>query len=100
MKRAAALAVLKAHEAELKQLGVVSASLFGSTARDTATESSDVDVAVRLDGSIRGFRAVGQLERIREWLSELLREPVDVIPEPVNPGPLTSSIDRDRCLVF
>jgi uncharacterized protein len=44
MDRAAALAKLKEHEAELKQLGVEHLYLFGSTARGEAREDSDVDL--------------------------------------------------------
>jgi hypothetical protein len=44
MKREAAIANLRAHEAELKRLGVIRLFLFGSTARDQAREESDVDL--------------------------------------------------------
>jgi predicted nucleotidyltransferase len=44
MERADAIATLKAHEAELKQLGVEYLFLFGSTARGEAREGSDVDL--------------------------------------------------------
>ncbi len=44
MKRDAAIATLKAHEAELKKLGVEHLYLFGSTARDDAGEASDIDL--------------------------------------------------------
>jgi predicted nucleotidyltransferase len=44
MKRDVAIAKLKAHEAELKQLGVEHLYLFGSTARDQARDDSDVDL--------------------------------------------------------
>src|ERR1700722_4077649 len=40
----AAIAKLKEHEAELKQLGVDHLYLFGSTARGEAREDSDVDL--------------------------------------------------------
>jgi len=40
MQRETAINALKAHEAELKQLGVVSLYLFGSTARGEAREDS------------------------------------------------------------
>jgi len=39
-----AIARLKEHEAELKQLGVEHLYLFGSTARGEARENSDVDL--------------------------------------------------------
>jgi predicted nucleotidyltransferase len=44
MDRIEAIAKLKEHEAELKQLGVEHLYLFGSTARDEAREDSDVDL--------------------------------------------------------
>jgi predicted nucleotidyltransferase len=100
MKRAAALAILKAHAAELHDLGVLSLSLIGSMARDDATDRSDVDVAVELEDSPSGFATLGRLDRIRHRLSEILGTPVDVVPEPVEPSPLKRAIDRDRCRAF
>jgi predicted nucleotidyltransferase len=44
MERDAVLAKLKAHEAELKRLGVEHLYLFGSTARGEARDDSDVDL--------------------------------------------------------
>ena len=44
MDRTDAIAKLKAHEAELKQLGVEHLYLFGSTARGEARADSDVDL--------------------------------------------------------
>ena len=44
MERREAIARLREHEAELKQLGVLHLYLFGSTARDDAREDSDVDL--------------------------------------------------------
>jgi predicted nucleotidyltransferase len=47
MKRETVLQILLAHEKDLRvQYGVKSLSLFGSVARDAATESSDVDLLV------------------------------------------------------
>lgn len=47
--RADAIARLKAHEAELRAMGVTGLSLFGSVARGEARPGSDVDVVARLD---------------------------------------------------
>ena len=44
MNRSDAIAKLREHEAELKQLGVEHLYLFGSTARGEAREDSDVDL--------------------------------------------------------
>lgn len=100
MRRDVALEILKAHAPELRELGVASLSLFGSTARDEAEPNSDIDVAVRLKRDYRGLFAFGCLDLVRKRLTELLRAPVDVIPDPEEPGPLKTAIDRDRCLAF
>ncbi len=44
MKREAAIAALKKHEAEFRALGVDHLYLFGSTARGEARDDSDVDL--------------------------------------------------------
>ncbi|MBN9259329.1 MAG: nucleotidyltransferase domain-containing protein [Hyphomicrobium sp.] len=100
MQRETAIAVIRSHEAELKELGAVSMALFGSTARGEAGPNSDVDVAVRLDERFRGFYAFGALDRIKLRLTELLKVNVDVIPEPSEPGPLKTAIDKDRQFAF
>jgi len=48
MDREQAKATLRAHEPELKAIGVLSASVFGSVARGDAQPDSDYDVAVFL----------------------------------------------------
>jgi predicted nucleotidyltransferase len=47
MERDQVIAALKAHEEELRMVGVLSVSLFGSVARGE-NSAQDVDVAVRL----------------------------------------------------
>lgn len=100
MQREIVIAVIRRHEAELKELGAVNVALFGSTARDEAGPNSDVDVAVRLDERFRGFYAFGALDRIKLRLTELLKASVDVIPEPKESGPLKAAIGKDRQFVF
>jgi predicted nucleotidyltransferase len=46
VNREQAIAPLRGYEPELRALGVVSASLFGSVARDDAGGNADVDVVV------------------------------------------------------
>jgi uncharacterized protein len=100
MNRDTALAIIRQHEADLKALGVISLSLFGSTARNEATVHSDVDVAVKLDEIRSGFATFRRLEQIQDRLRALLHTRVDVIPEPKRPGPVKFAIDKDRCLAF
>jgi uncharacterized protein len=101
MNRDRAISILKDHAVELQRLGVVSVSLFGSTARDDATDGSDVDIAVHLaPSSARGLAYLGRLEDIKERLAELLGAPVDLIAEPTARRRLQQAIDRDRCRAF
>ncbi len=59
-----ALTILRAHETELRALGIESLLLFGSMARGDATGGSDVDVVVRLTpaASEGGFAYFGRLD--------------------------------------
>ena len=100
MKRDTVLGIIQRHQAEFEGLGVVSLSLFGSTARDEATEESDIDVAVRLVEGPHGFAYFGRLDRIEARLSELLGRPVDVVPEPAPAARIQKAIDQDRYLAF
>ena len=97
MDCATVIAIIKDHEPELKALGVVSVSLFGSTARDEARNDSDVDSAVRLEDLRSGFATFGRLDLMRERLCGMLGSEVAVVPEAELPGP---TIDRDRCRAF
>jgi uncharacterized protein len=49
MSRDSVLAILRAHEAPLRQRGVTRAALFGSTARREATADSDIDIMIEID---------------------------------------------------
>jgi predicted nucleotidyltransferase len=82
--RAALLAVLRAHEAELRSQGVEMITLFGSLARGDATVASDVDLAIRpgVGFSTGGFDHFGRLEALRERLATLLGCEVDLVEEP------------------
>lgn len=102
MNRDAIIAKLSAHRAELEELGVVSASLFGSMARGDETAASDIDIAVKLDPgrTPRGLKYIGFADAIQERLEALLESEVDVVPEPANKRRLQDQIDRDRIVAF
>ena len=101
MNREQVIATLREHEPELKAAGVVSLSLFGSSARNEA-DPADVDMAVRLDESFSsgGFDYFYQLEQLQKRLSLLLGCKVDVVPEPVRKASFQFAIDRDRAVAF
>ena len=101
MDRDKVIRALQAHERELRAAGVVSVSLFGSTARGESSPG-DVDIAVRLSESFShgGFHYFGRLEDLERQLSQLLDCQVDVVEEPVRKARFQEEIDRDRALAF
>lgn len=79
-------------------MGILSLSLFGSTARGEERAESDVDLAVRFDPA----RGIGlfQYNAIANRIQDLLGEPVDLVSEPARKAWMQDAIDRDRCSVF
>jgi len=100
MDKAFVIQTLKRHEAELRGLGVERLSIFGSTARDEATDASDVDLAVLLTPGPRGFARLERKDRIKKRLAKILRRRVDMIEEPSSSLRVQQEIDRDRILAF
>jgi predicted nucleotidyltransferase len=76
MKRDEAIGRLKAHEAELKRLGVERLYLFGSTARGDATESSDVDLFFDYE---KGKFGLFELMDVKEYAAGILGRPTDIM---------------------
>ena len=98
MDREQAIRTLKAHEAELRALGVQRLSLFGSLARGEAGPESDVDLAAEFNPDARvGMIKLGAID-LR--LHELLGVPVDLVGEPARRAQMQAQIDRDRIRVF
>ena len=71
------LETLRAHETDLRRLGVAHAAVFGSVARGEAGAESDIDVLVDLDEN----RPMGIFEyaRMKLYINELLEGPSDVV---------------------
>jgi predicted nucleotidyltransferase len=75
MTREDILTKLRTRREELRQLGVKSLALFGSTARDEAGAESDVDLLVQFTGE-PGFRGYMKL---KFYLEDLLGCRVDLV---------------------
>lgn len=76
MKKHHALAILEAHKEEIvERFGVRHFSLFGSTARDEASDQSDLDILVEFDGVATSDRYFG----LQFFLEDLLGRPVDLV---------------------
>ena len=76
MKRDNALKILAANQERLKDFSVKSLSVFGSVARDEATETVDIDVRVKFqEGKSVGLFLFLRLQR---FLAEILGCKVDL----------------------
>ena len=95
MNRQRALDLLICSKSELQaRFGVTSLALFGSTARDAATDGSDVDVLVGFDGPATSKRYFG----VQFYLEDLFGCPIDLVTEKalraeLRPFVLTERID-------
>jgi uncharacterized protein len=74
MRRDEVIAIVTAHQDELRSMGVESLDLFGSVARDEATPESDVDFLVELNRPMGLFDFVG----IKLYLEDILGRDVDL----------------------
>lgn len=102
MDRETVIALLRAHEPDLRAAGIARLSLFGSMARGDNREDSDVDVAVRLTeaAAMGGFAYFGRLEAIRTLLTDILGCSVDVVVEPVRQNQLRHAIETEHARAF
>ena len=83
MKLTEVIKILKTNSPELVQLGVKSLALFGSTARNEATSTSDVDILVEFDRPVGLFEFV----RLKMLLEEMLNKKVDLVtPDALHPA--------------
>lgn len=82
---------LRAHKPELqRKYPIVSLGVFGSYARGEATEESDIDVAVELNGPM-GLNFVAMANEIED----LFGTKVDVVPKRSIKPLYLSSIEKD-----
>ncbi len=96
MDRATALHLLKAHKPVLaERFGVVRLALFGSTARDTASPDSDVDVLVAFDGPATSARYFG----VQFYLEDLLGRSVDLVTEKALRERLRPYVEHDAIAI-
>src|SRR3970040_2123986 len=72
------LALIEAHEQELKALGAPRIGVFGSFARESATPQSDVDVYVEFS---EGMKTYDNFYAIYELLRELFGRPIDLVTD-------------------
>lgn len=96
MKKTTALQLLQAHKDAMRQrFGVRNLSLFGSTVRDEARDSSDIDVLVEFDGPATSDRYFG----LQFYLEDLLGHPVDLVTNKALRPELRPYIEREAIRV-
>jgi len=93
VNRQSAIDQLTRSKAELqRRFGVTRLSLFGSTARDAATDKSDVDILVAFDGPATSKRYFG----VQFYLEDLLGCPVDLVTEKALRPELRPFVEQER----
>ncbi len=97
MKRDTVLNTLRAHEIELKKLGVERLYLFGSVSRDEAGARSDIDLF--FDFNDPKFSLI-ELIGVQNHLSDLLQNPADVMTRGSLHPVLRAGIEQSALQVF
>ena len=97
MERNAAIATLKAHETELRKLGVEHLYLFGSTARGDAREDSDVDLFFDYQ---KGKFSVFELMDVKEHAARILGRKTDIMTRDSLHKTLRQRIEAAAVLMF
>ena len=96
MDRAAIVAILTQHKAELqRRFGVMHLALFGSRARNHARDDSDADILVAFDGPASSARYFG----VQFYLEDVLGCPVDLVTEKALRPQLRPFVERDAIRV-
>ena len=90
------LDLLKAHKPLLvERFGVTQLALFGSFARDQATDRSDVDILVQFDGPATAKSYFG----LQFYLEDLLSRPVDLVTTKALRNEFRPYVEREARLV-
>ena len=90
------LDLLRAHEPLLaERFGVTQLALFGSFARDQATDRSDVDILVQFDGPATAKSYFG----LQFYLEDLLSRPVDLVTTKALRNEFRPYVEREARLV-
>ena len=92
MNRDEVLDLLRTHKPMLKQrFGVTKLALFGSFARDQATDLSDVDILVHFDGPATSKTYFG----VQFYIEDLLDRQVDLVTDKALRAELRPYVERE-----
>lgn len=92
MNRDEMLSLLQEHKATLvRRFGVTTLALFGSFARDQATEDSDIDLLIRFDGPTTPHCYFG----VWFYLEDLIGRPIDLVTDKALRPELRPYVERE-----
>ena len=92
MNRTEVLDILRTHKPTLaERFGVTELALFGSFARDQATDKSDVDILVKFDKPATSKTYFG----VQFYIEDLLGRPVDLVTEKSLRSELRPYVERE-----
>jgi predicted nucleotidyltransferase len=98
MTRDHAIAILLAHENELRSAGVRSLRLFGSVARDEAGPESDIDIEAAFENSSE--LTLLDLVRLERHLSGLLGRKVELVQQGSFKDDVRQRVEAEAVLAF
>jgi predicted nucleotidyltransferase len=99
MDRDHVIAILRAHEPELKAAGVVRLRVFGSVARGEHGAESDVDIVVDFDETNGGVSLL-DLVHLENRLCDLLGVHVDLVQGKSLKTRARRNVEREAVLAF
>jgi predicted nucleotidyltransferase len=97
MERDEAISRLRAHEADLRRLGVQHLYLFGSTARGEARDDSDVDLFFDYE---RGKFGLFELMDVQAYAARVLGRKTDIVTRDSLHKSLRPAIEASAARVF
>ena len=96
MNREEVLDILRTHKPTLvERFGVTELALFGSFARDQATDKSDIDILVKFDKPATSKTYFG----VQFYIEDLLDRPVDLGTEESLRSELRPYVEREVVIV-
>ncbi len=100
MRRAQVIVTVKQLEPSLREQGIGAIYLFGSVARETQTDSSDIDLAFDLaPGATERFSLIDQ-SRIQRQLAAALGTKVDLIERGYLRPRISDRAETDMIQIF
>jgi uncharacterized protein len=97
MKRDDVLSRLRQHETDLRKLGVEGLYLFGSTAREEASDSSDVDLFF---DNQKGKLGLFELMDVKDYAASILGRKTDIMTRDSLHKMLRPQIEASAVRVF